>query len=78
MSSQLGFLSEACAESLSVKESSFIDSLSPMKRRFFGFFLSILAGFFYGTNFDPPQWLIDHNRGSKLGICLPFLGCLLG
>jgi glucose uptake protein GlcU len=56
------------SKALHVKEPSFIDSLSPLQRRFGGFFLSILAGFFYGTNFDPPQWLIDHNRGSKQGI----------
>ena len=45
-----------------VKEvsSSWTDALSPFMRRVVGLGLAVLAGFFYGTNFNPPQWLIEH------------------
>ena len=39
---------------------SWTDNLSPGMRRVVGVGLAVLAGFFYGTNFNPPQWLIEH------------------
>ena len=40
--------------------SSWTDRLSPITRRLVGLGLAVCAGFFYGTNFNPPQWLIEH------------------
>ena len=39
---------------------SWVDKLSPFARRAVGLSLAVLAGVFYGTNFNPPQWLIEH------------------
>jgi len=45
-----------------------LEKLSPMQKRLLGIVLAILAGLFYGVNFDPPQWLIDHKKGSDQGL----------
>lgn len=34
-----------------------IATWSPMQKRVFGVVMSLVSGFFYGTNFDPPQVL---------------------
>eukprot|EP01121_Diplochlamys_sp_Union-15-3_P009670 TRINITY_DN263_c0_g1_i3.p1 TRINITY_DN263_c0_g1~~TRINITY_DN263_c0_g1_i3.p1 ORF type:complete len:357 (-),score=56.49 TRINITY_DN263_c0_g1_i3:31-1017(-) len=36
-------------------------ALSPIQRRVLGFVLSIVAGVFYGVNFDPVQYIMDHH-----------------
>lgn len=38
----------------------FIERLPSATKRVLGVVMAILAGLFYGVNFDPPQWLIDH------------------
>mmetsp|Transcript_20289 Transcript_20289/g.24247 ORF Transcript_20289/g.24247 Transcript_20289/m.24247 type:complete len:395 (+) Transcript_20289:174-1358(+) len=48
---------------------SMIDNLSPVQKKVVGVVLSVLAGIFYGSNFDPPQSLIDHHTihdGDKM------------
>jgi len=44
---------------------SWVDFLSPLQRRIVGLSLSVVSGLCYGSNFDPPQWLMDHNKGSS-------------
>jgi hypothetical protein len=39
----------------------FVERLPSVWKRILGVSLAILAGLFYGVNFDPPQWLIDHS-----------------
>ncbi|KAK3283828.1 hypothetical protein CYMTET_8494 [Cymbomonas tetramitiformis] len=36
-----------------------IDNLPPVQKKVIGFSLAMVAGLFYGVNFDPPQYLID-------------------
>lgn len=50
----------AAAESDSAEESSWVDALSPWQKRVFGIGASLLSGVFYGLNFDPPQYVLDH------------------
>lgn len=38
----------------------FIDSLSPAAQRTLGLMCAVCAGIFFGTSFDPSQWVIDH------------------
>jgi len=49
-------------------EKDFFESLSPGMKRVVGISLSIFSGMMYGSNFDPPQYLIDHDMGSKNGM----------
>jgi len=44
---------------------SWVDFLSPLQRRIVGLSLSMVSGLCYGSNFDPPQWLMDHKKGSS-------------
>lgn len=44
---------------------SWVDHFSPLQRRCIGLVLSIFSGLCYGSNFDPPQWLIDNHKGSS-------------
>jgi len=37
-----------------------IHRLGPQRRRFAGFGLALLAGILYGTNFNPPKYIMDH------------------
>jgi Transmembrane family, TMEM144 of transporters len=43
---------------------SFVDGWSASQKRLFGVVMSLVSGVFYGTNFDPPQYILDH-RHSK-------------
>ncbi|KNC53151.1 transmembrane protein 144 [Thecamonas trahens ATCC 50062] len=42
-----------------------IDAMDPFLRRALGIAAALLAGTMFGVNFDPPIWLIDHNKGSS-------------
>jgi hypothetical protein len=44
------------------------DRLPPTPKKILGTALAVLSGVFYGVNFDPPQYLIDHKLGSPHGI----------
>jgi len=46
---------------------SWVDNLSSGQKRFFGILLSLISGIFYGVNFDPPTYLMDHG-GSQNGL----------
>lgn len=46
----------------------FFERLPTNWRKLLGFSLSVVAGILYGLNFDPPQYLIDHNMGPSQGI----------
>jgi len=46
------------------EESSWVDYLSTGQKRVVGISLSVLSGACYGVNFDPPQYLVDHGKGS--------------
>eukprot|EP00455_Lapot_gusevi_P049915 TRINITY_DN715_c0_g1_i1.p1 TRINITY_DN715_c0_g1~~TRINITY_DN715_c0_g1_i1.p1 ORF type:complete len:387 (-),score=76.68 TRINITY_DN715_c0_g1_i1:26-1186(-) len=51
---------------------SFIDHLSPGKKHALGLFLALLSGVFYGVNFNPPQYLVDHGHNPNLvDYCFP-------
>lgn len=54
-------------------EDSWIDKLPQSSKRTIGVALAAISGLFYGSTFDPPQWVID-NRGptSDIGV---FPGC---
>eukprot|EP00300_Choanocystis_sp_HF-7_P000959 c10791_g1_i1.p3 GENE.c10791_g1_i1~~c10791_g1_i1.p3 ORF type:complete len:159 (-),score=35.87 c10791_g1_i1:44-520(-) len=41
-------------------------------RRIVGCLLAVVAGCLFGVNFDPPEYLMDHHRGSKNGIDYAF------
>uniref|UniRef100_A0A6B2LA77 EamA domain-containing protein n=1 Tax=Arcella intermedia TaxID=1963864 RepID=A0A6B2LA77_9EUKA len=46
-----------------------LDSLSDTKKRIVGIGLSVISGLLYGTNFNPPQYLIDNcDTCSKVGL----------
>jgi len=47
---------------------SWVDRLSTPQKKIVGISLSIIQGLFYGLNFDPPQYLIDHKMGSSNGM----------
>jgi len=49
------------------EKQNWIDKLSPSTKRIVGISLSIISGIFYGVNFDPPTYLMDHG-GSKDGL----------
>jgi len=42
-----------------------IERLPEAWKRALGVSLAILSGLFYGVNFDPPQWLIDHSNSEN-------------
>jgi len=42
-------------------ENSIFTRLPPLWKRILGVSLSIFAGILYGSNFDPPQWLMDNH-----------------
>jgi len=44
-----------------VEEQSVFERLPPVTKRILGIVLAIISGCFYGVNFDPPQYLIDHS-----------------
>jgi len=39
---------------------SWVDKLTVNQKRVIGVILSLLSGLFYGSNFDPPQYILDH------------------
>ena len=43
--------------------SKLLDKLPPMVKRVIGVCLALIVGLFFGSNFTPPQYLIDHNYG---------------
>jgi len=50
-----------------VNERSWIEKLDIKKQRIIGVTLALVSGVFYGTNFDPPQYVEDH-EGSQNGL----------
>ena len=42
-----------------------LEKLSPFKKQIIGFTMAIIAGCFFGLNFNPPQYLMDHAHNSK-------------
>jgi len=50
------------------QESGLLKRLGPLQRRILGTVLALISGIFYGLNFDPPQYLMDHNLGSENGL----------
>jgi len=52
-------------------ETDWTQKLSPVQKRVFGISLAVLSGVLYGSNFTPPQYVIDHCIGpscSKNGL----------
>jgi len=50
-------------------EKVFVDSINPLQKQLLGVGMAILAGALYGTNFNPPQYLIDNCATcSKVGL----------
>jgi glucose uptake protein GlcU len=49
------------------EEGSWVDKLNPFHKRILGVTLALISGIFYGTNFDPPQYVQDHG-GSQNGL----------
>jgi len=47
------------------EEASFVDKLTPIQKRIVGCVLSVVSGFFYGVNFDPPQYIMDHSKDKN-------------
>jgi len=47
-----------------VVETSWVDRLTTFQKRVVGLVLSVVAGVFYGTNFDPPQYIMDNQVGA--------------
>jgi len=45
----------------SSQDDSWVEKLSMQQRRVFGIVLAVLSGVLYGVNFDPPQYIMDHN-----------------
>lgn len=43
------------------EERSWVDNLPPAAKSTLGITLSIISGLCYGTNFNPPQYIADHN-----------------
>jgi len=39
---------------------SWVDKLGPFQKRIIGFVMAAIAGLFYGTNFDPPEYVKEH------------------
>jgi glucose uptake protein GlcU len=51
---------ESLKSTYDYNEGDIIDNLSPLRKKVLGVFMSIVAGILYGTNFNPPQYLIDN------------------
>jgi len=49
------------------KKKDFIENLAVGQKRILGISLALISGVFYGTNFDPPQYVQDHG-GSQEGL----------
>lgn len=49
------------------KGESWVDKLSLPQKRILGIVLSIVSGIFYGVNFDPPTYVMDHG-GNQNGL----------
>jgi len=47
-------------EQHSYPEGDWLDRWSPLRKRVVGVLMAVLAGCFYGTNFNPPQYIMDH------------------
>jgi len=47
------------------KKESFVDNLTEPQKRILGIVLSIVSGCFYGVNFNPPQYIIDHSLNKN-------------
>ncbi|ELP86943.1 transmembrane protein R144.6, putative [Entamoeba invadens IP1] len=41
----------------------FLDTMNPLARRLCGIVLALCAGLFFGSNFTPPQYMIDNGLG---------------
>jgi len=50
------------------RTSTLIDRMPSSQKRLVGCSLAVIAGVFFGVNFDPPQYLIDHHKGSDNGV----------
>ncbi|XP_071950927.1 transmembrane protein 144-like [Antedon mediterranea] len=50
---------------VNTEDSSWVDILSPKKKRILGISLSMVAGTFYGLNFVPCLWIQDNVEGSS-------------
>ncbi|XP_033114017.1 transmembrane protein 144-like isoform X2 [Anneissia japonica] len=50
---------------LNTDDASWVDNLSPTKKRVMGICLSMVAGIFYGVNFVPCLWIQDHIEGAS-------------
>jgi len=50
------------------EEEGFFEKMSDTTKRIIGISLSIFAGLCYGSNFNPPQYLMDHNLGPTDGL----------
>jgi len=52
-------------EETPVQSESFVDSLSEVQKRVLGIFLASVSGFFYGINFNPPQYIVEHTTDTN-------------
>eukprot|EP01105_Mastigella_eilhardi_P016156 TRINITY_DN3698_c0_g1_i1.p1 TRINITY_DN3698_c0_g1~~TRINITY_DN3698_c0_g1_i1.p1 ORF type:complete len:363 (-),score=77.55 TRINITY_DN3698_c0_g1_i1:276-1301(-) len=43
----------------------YLDRIPVLYKRIVGIGLALISGLFYGSNFDPPQWLIDHGEDGE-------------
>lgn len=47
------------------EERSFVDGFSPFIKTIFGISMAVISGLFYGVNFNPPQYVVDHPNEFK-------------
>jgi len=47
------------------EQRSWVEKLNGGQRRIIGIVLAIISGFFYGVNFDPPQYISDHSTNKN-------------
>jgi len=47
-------------EEFTGKKKGWMDKLSDLQKRLLGITMCLVAGLFYGTNFNPPQYIMDH------------------
>eukprot|EP00455_Lapot_gusevi_P007840 TRINITY_DN1335_c0_g1_i3.p1 TRINITY_DN1335_c0_g1~~TRINITY_DN1335_c0_g1_i3.p1 ORF type:complete len:282 (+),score=1.58 TRINITY_DN1335_c0_g1_i3:604-1449(+) len=45
---------------------SFVDRFSATQKHVLGMFLALIVGVFFGVNFNPPQYLVDHGGHASL------------
>ncbi|EMD43059.1 transmembrane protein 144 family protein [Entamoeba histolytica HM-3:IMSS] len=50
----------------------YLNKLNPVGRRIIGVVLALITGLFFGSNFTPPQYLIDNNFGPNTQYCYLF------